>query len=187
MIKATDLQVKLRGPRVTDVKGLGHLFECEKVIAGLSVMPFANEGDVVRMMGGENRHVIVAEVEDTIAGYVSIEWGRGRWRRIGAIALGVHDSFARQGIGRLLTREILRTGFEYLDMHKIELVVYVDNINAIKLYEGIGFVHEGTKRDNAIRDGRYVDAHIMSIFRNEWKVQADKPVVCGRPSKNQAA
>jgi len=52
-----------------------------------------------------------------------------------------------------------------MNVTRIEIEVYTDNVPAIALYEKHGFVVEGTCRNYAFRDGRYVDAHVMARLR----------------------
>ena len=47
-------------------------------------------------------------------------------------------------------------------VRKLELHVFPWNKPAIALYEQFGFVHEGTRRKNAFRNGGYADSHVMA-------------------------
>jgi len=53
----------------------------------------------------------------------------------------------------------------WLGLRRIELSVYTDNAPAIHLYGKFGFVIEGTARQFALRNGVYVDAHMMARLR----------------------
>jgi RimJ/RimL family protein N-acetyltransferase len=44
------------------------------------------------------------------------------------------------------------------------LNVHADNLRAIRLYEKVGFAHEGVARDAVKIDGRYIDAVNMAII-----------------------
>jgi putative acetyltransferase len=65
----------------------------------------------------------------------------------------------------------MRAGVEmadrWLNLTRLELEVYTDNEAAIRLYERVGFEREGTMRQYAFRDGRYVDAYVMARLRPE--------------------
>jgi len=50
---------------------------------------------------------------------------------------------------------------------RIELTVHADNARAIKLYESLGFLHEGRHRDFSFREGGYVDALFMARCTSE--------------------
>ena len=66
-------------------------------------------------------------------------------------------------------RLILKHGFETLNLNRIFLRVYANNPRAIRSYEKVGFVHEGTMRQSAYKDGQYIDVVFMSILRSEWQ------------------
>ena len=137
---------------------------------GLTVLPYISEFEVQRLIEPQDtKHWIIAECEGGAVGYVYLEWGKGRWRNIASLAIGVDDNYVRKGIGRKLLEAALWTGFQYLDFHKIELVVYVENEIAVKLYQSLGFVKEGVKRQNAFRDGRHPDALVMSILQADYE------------------
>ena len=55
-----------------------------------------------------------------------------------------------------------------------------DNIIARNLYEKVGFVHEGTKRNARYKNGKFVNMLIYSILKDEYimkHVKADKDTV----------
>ena len=49
-----------------------------------------------------------------------------------------------------------------MNLLRLELVVFVDNEAAIRLYRKHGFVIEGTHRAFALRKGAFVDAYAMA-------------------------
>jgi putative acetyltransferase len=53
----------------------------------------------------------------------------------------------------------------WLNLRRLELEVYTDNEAAIRLYERFGFEREGTLRQYAYRNGRYVDSYLMARLR----------------------
>ena len=72
-----------------------------------------------------------------------------------------------KGIGREVTSAIVAYGFDELNMNRIELTVIASNARAMSLYEGLGFVREGLKRQAQYRAGEYLDVILMSILRSE--------------------
>lgn len=73
-----------------------------------------------------------------------------------------------QGFGSEATRLILDHAFATLNLNRVALQVYEFNSRARKTYEKVGFVLEGTMRQERYRDGRYWDTHVMSILRDDW-------------------
>lgn len=46
------------------------------------------------------------------------------------------------------------------------------NVGAQHVYERVGFVHEGTLRRAAFREGVHRDVHRMAILAQEWRALA---------------
>jgi len=53
----------------------------------------------------------------------------------------------------------------WLNLARLELMVFSDNVRAINLYRAFGFVTEGTYRRYAFRAGRYADMDTMARIR----------------------
>lgn len=83
--------------------------------------------------------------------------------------------FFGRGLGTEATRMILAHAFGVVGLHRIELEVYSFNPQARHVYEKIGFVHEGTKRDALYWHGEWVDAHTMAVLAPEWAAHRGHP------------
>ena len=75
-------------------------------------------------------------------------------------------------------KKIRVSGKGYIDRKgkRGDLIIMVRIVNpsnitgeAIKLYEKIGFIHEGVKRDEINKNGVWVDSVIMSILETEYE------------------
>ena len=162
--------VRLRGLRDRDTEQLADLFGCDSVVWGTTFVPYPSELEVREMLApSPERHWIVAEdpASGRAVGFVRLDWGKGRWRRVAKVLMAVHGDAAGAGIGRRLLEAAVNVAFRWLDMQRIELELYVDNLAALRLYERMGFVHEGTKRAISYRDGRYVDGFTMALLRDD--------------------
>jgi RimJ/RimL family protein N-acetyltransferase len=73
-----------------------------------------------------------------------------------------------RGYGSEATRLILAHAFGTAGVNRVELEVYDFNPRARHVYEKIGFVHEGTKRQALRWDGEWIDAHVMAMLRSDW-------------------
>jgi RimJ/RimL family protein N-acetyltransferase len=71
------------------------------------------------------------------------------------------------GYGETSLKLLLSLAFENLNLNKVFLKVSAENKNAIKLYEKVGFVTEGTLKSHHFCDEKYIDLKIMSIFNNK--------------------
>jgi len=76
-----------------------------------------------------------------------------------------------QGIGTEAVRLMLMNGFDTLNLNRISLEVFENNLRAIHVYEKVGFTTEGLKRQAMYKDGEYLNVLIMSILRDEWPRQ----------------
>jgi RimJ/RimL family protein N-acetyltransferase len=72
-----------------------------------------------------------------------------------------------KGYGTEATALLIDYGFNMLCLNRIELEVYSFNPQARHVYEKLGFVFEGARREALIWEGEKVDVHIMSILRSE--------------------
>ena len=73
-----------------------------------------------------------------------------------------------QGHGSDALRALLDFGFGELRLERIWLDVYDYNERARRVYQRVGFVHEGTLRHALYRAGAHHDVHRMAILREEW-------------------
>ena len=62
----------------------------------------------------------------------------------------------------------MRHAFEDQGLNRVELEVYDFNPRARRVYEKVGFVHEGTRRQALHFENAWIDAHQMSILAGEW-------------------
>ena len=74
-------------------------------------------------------------------------------------------SWPAKGVGTALMQALLDLADNWLNLSRLELTVFTDNEAAVKLYQKLGFVIEGTHRKFAFRDGEYVDCYAMARLR----------------------
>lgn len=80
------------------------------------------------------------------------------------IAPGCHG----QRFGEYGLRGLLKHGFQNLGLNLIWGEVFERN-PAMELFEKVGFKREGIRRDFYYRDGRFIDAYLISLRSCEWK------------------
>ncbi|UCF10713.1 MAG: GNAT family N-acetyltransferase [Candidatus Bipolaricaulota bacterium] len=74
-----------------------------------------------------------------------------------------------KGYGTQAGRLVIDHGFRQLGLHRIWLRVFAFNERAHRVYEKIGFTHEGVLRESYYAGGTFHDTVVMSILASEWK------------------
>ncbi len=91
------------------------------------------------------------------------------------LCIGEPDLWDR-GLGTDMLRTLLAYGFDYLNLHRVSLRVFAENMRALHAYERLGFVHEGRFREAEWRHGKWHDLLLMSILSREWAQAAGRPL-----------
>lgn len=79
------------------------------------------------------------------------------------------------GFGADVTILMQRYAFNILNLHRIQLHVWVGNARAVKTYTECGYVLEGTLRQAMKHNGEYCDFHVMGILEPEWRALKPNP------------
>ncbi|WP_052411548.1 GNAT family N-acetyltransferase [Streptomyces sp. NRRL S-118] len=80
-----------------------------------------------------------------------------------------------RGLGTEAIRMFLAHGFEGIGLHRVSLGVYAFNPRALRVYEKVGFVHEGVEREVLLHEGEWIDSLTMSVLDREWAVHRGHP------------
>lgn len=106
---------------------------------------------------------LVAIAGGTVVGWCDVVAGsREVFQHSGVLGMGVVEGFRGRGIGRALIEATLARAWER-GLTRVELTVRCDNERARRLYERVGFAHEGRLRHHMRVDGAYHDADLMAI------------------------
>jgi len=112
---------------------------------------------------GFPQFVAITPDEKVIGWCDVLPYEREMFRHVGKLGMGVHAGYRGQKIGTCLLNATLEATREY-GLEKIELEVYASNANAIRLYEKLGFVHEGRKRNARKTASGYDDILLMGLL-----------------------
>jgi RimJ/RimL family protein N-acetyltransferase len=93
--------------------------------------------------------------------------------RVGWLGIAIGDpTHRRRGYGREAIEMTLRFAFTELNLHRVQLTVFSYNMPAIRLYQSLGFTHEGTQREALHRDGAHYDMLMFGLLAREWGADA---------------
>lgn len=161
--------VIVRHTEPEDYEALQRVFNGPRVIAGTLQLPLPSAGMWRQRLADppEGTFSLVACAEDEVIGEISLHTSPTRWRmrHVGSIGMAVRDDRQGKGVGTALMEAALDLADNWLNLTRVELRVYVDNVPAIALYEKFGFEVEGTHRRMAFRNGEYVDGYSMARLR----------------------
>ena len=122
-------------------------------------------GFLGKKLGSRVDLYILAEVEGRVVGIASLDGSTmSRFQHGVRLILGVRRNSWRQGLGRALVKTLL----DWADSRgivRIALEVVETNLGAIRLYESLGFEHEGRLRCRTRLGGTYFDNYLMARIR----------------------
>lgn len=87
--------------------------------------------------------------------------------RVGWVSIALGPDHQGKGYGKETMQLLVNYAFNELNLHRLQLTVFGYNTGAIKLYESIGFKHEGTFREFLQRDGKRHDMHLYGLLTSE--------------------
>ncbi|MBK6561426.1 GNAT family protein [Candidatus Amarobacter glycogenicus] len=117
----------------------------------------------------EARFVVETLDDQKPIGWVGLHPGFPENRTAGlGIAIGEHE-FLDGGYGTDTMRTVCRFGLEMMNLHRIELSVFDWNTRAIRVYEKVGFKHEGVARDAMWKANRWHQLAHMGLLRGELR------------------
>ncbi|KAG1776202.1 acyl-CoA N-acyltransferase [Suillus placidus] len=91
--------------------------------------------------------------------------------RDGTFGICLHPKFWSNGYGTEATKFMIDYSFKWFGLNRLSLGVFANNARAIAVYEKLGFVMEGRKRQAVWMDDRWEDVLTMGILRDEWNRQ----------------
>ena len=152
-----------------DVDAIVQIFAGPKAVWGTLQLPFPStelwRKRLTELQPGLVALVACADAEPIGMLGLHTEMDHPRRRHAAHLGMAVRDDWQGRGAGTALVRAALDLADHWLNLARLELHVYTDNNHAIRLYKRFGFEVEGTLRQYAFRDGRFVDAYLMSRLR----------------------
>lgn len=94
------------------------------------------------------------------------QWVR-QCRRV-ELGYGMHRAHWGRGLMHEALSELLRFGFDALDLNRVEADVDPRNGASVRSLERLGFVKEGHLRERWIVDGEVSDTSLYGLLRRDW-------------------
>ncbi|MGK6310184.1 N-acetyltransferase family protein [Variovorax sp. DT-64] len=150
-----------------DIEAVSSIYAHERVVPFLTYEPMLlDEFKVIYEELLDSGCFYLWEVDGALAGFYKATRYPGRVRHVALLGtLAVDPRRHGQGVGHaMLTDAIGRLKAE--GVRRIELYAESDNTQALRFYEKLGFVHEGTLRVFCKRadEPHYVDEYVLGLL-----------------------
>jgi RimJ/RimL family protein N-acetyltransferase len=120
---------------------------------------------LAQLLAADNALALVALDGERVVGNLVFEGGaRSRIRHTGELGISVLQAYAGKGLGRALLEMLIEWAEGSGVIRKLDLRVRADNLNAIRLYERLGWRIEGLVTRDLCVDGVYHDA----LYMGRW-------------------
>jgi ribosomal-protein-alanine N-acetyltransferase len=124
-----------------------------------------------RQMAEEGTGVRLAV--DRVCDGAFIGWcSLNRWNpdyRSAALGYCYTDAAWGQGYATEAARALLRWAFDTLDLNRLQAEADTRNMASARVLEKLGFVREGTLREDCIVNGEVSDSWVYGLLRREWQ------------------
>lgn len=99
-----------------------------------------------------------------------------RWNpdhRSAAMGYCFDDSAWGHGYATEAARGLLQWAFATLDLNRVQAETDTRNVASARVLEKLGFVREGTLREDCIVNGDVSDSWVYGLLRREWQASSD--------------
>lgn len=114
----------------------------------------------IRLLDDDERHI----------GNVSI-WFTSQANMVGEVGYWIRSDQTGRGIGTEATARALQIAFEELTMHRVVTRIAVGNIASERIVQKLGFLKEGTLRDEVKVGTRWLDHTVWGLLDREWRME----------------
>jgi RimJ/RimL family protein N-acetyltransferase len=106
--------------------------------------------------------------------YLTAPKSGGEHHRNSYISIDILAGYQRKGYGSEAIEWALNWGFKMAGLHRIGIEAFSYNEGARQLYERLGFVYEGCKRELLWFNGGWHDYLSWSMLEHEWRARVEK-------------
>jgi len=106
--------------------------------------------------------------DGTFIGWCSLK----RWNpdyRSASLGYCFDDAAWGHGYATEAARGLLRWAFDTLDLNRVQAETDTRNVASARVLEKLGFVREGTLREDCVVNGEVSDSWVYGLLRREWQ------------------
>lgn len=169
MTSSETTAITIRRVEVKDAAALARTMGDPEVFPGLLQVPYATEERWKQRLTDNPGPTaldlfLVAEMNGEVVGNAGLHPAGPALRRrhVANLGIAVLPEFQGRGVGRALMNALIDYADNWVHILRLELTVYADNEQAIRLYKACGFEVEGLMRAYALRAGEFADTLAMA-------------------------
>jgi RimJ/RimL family protein N-acetyltransferase len=91
----------------------------------------------------------------------------------GDLGIWIAPPYWGEGYGTAASELIVDYAFTERNLHRVEARVIETNTASRRIWESLGFEHEGVLRESEFMDGEYRDMHLYGVLADEWRERRD--------------
>lgn len=116
----------------------------------------------------QNKRLAIVDLDSNIIGTIQLT-GIHAVNRTAEYSVMIGDKdYWGKGVGFIASQQILKHGFDDLNLNRIYLTVLKNNERAIRLYKKLGFKEEGIQQESIFKNGLFQDLVFMAILKKDF-------------------
>ena len=173
----TTARLRLRPFTHADEEALWSLHSNARVLRYWDSPPWSDRARAGRFVAvsrqlaeeGGGARVAMETVDDgAFVGWCSVSRFNAAYRSA-ALGYCLEESAWGQGYATEGADALLGWAFETLDLNRVQAETDTRNLASARVLEKLGFVREGTLREDCVVDGDVSDSWVYGLLRREWR------------------
>lgn len=174
-------RLRLRPFTAADVDAIYALQSSPRVLRYWDAPPWTERAQAERFVdtcarladeGTGARLVMDRDADGVFVGWCSFT----RWNpvfRSASLGYCLDDAAWGHGYATEGARAVLQWAFETLDLNRVQAETDTRNTASARVLEKLGFVREGTLREDCVVDGEVSDSWVYGLLRRDWQPTPD--------------
>lgn len=185
----TTARLRLRPFDIADADALFALHRNARVLRYWDAPPWTERARAERFIAacrqmaddGTGARLAIERMPDgAFIGWCSLSrWNRDY--RSAALGYCLEETAWGHGYATEAARALLQWGFDTLDLNRVQAETDTRNLASAHVLEKLGFVREGTLREDCVVNGDVSDSWVFGLLRREWQ-PAGRQGCTGEPS-----
>ena len=175
-------RLRLRPFNAADADALFALHSSASVLRYWDAPPWSERARAERFIAacremadeGSGSRLAIERVSDgAFIGWCSLT----RWNpdyRSASLGYCLHDAAWGYGYATEAASAVLEWAFDTLDLNRVQAETDTRNAASARVLEKLGFVREGTLREDCVVNGEVSDSWVYGLIRREWR-QSSEP------------